>query len=70
MDNLTKELDRKSNTLKRESEEQRKIEDELKEKKKEHAKLIRDISKMEQQYKDLVGSRFTTAVADEIFCVY
>ena len=57
VDSLTKELDRKNNSLRRESEEQRKIEDELKEKKKEHAKLIRDISKMEQQYKDLVGPR-------------
>ncbi|ESN94054.1 hypothetical protein HELRODRAFT_187454 [Helobdella robusta] len=50
---LTKDFERKNESLKKETTAQSKTEDELKEKKKDHAKFIRDISKMEQQYKDL-----------------
>jgi 1,4-alpha-glucan branching enzyme len=51
---LTAELDHKNQTSDRESKKQQKIEEELRDKKKDHGKLVRDMTKLEQQIKDSV----------------
>lgn len=54
IDELAAEMARKNQILEKETRKQQKIEDEVREKKKEHGKLIRDITKMEQQIKESV----------------
>ena len=54
IDELTGELAHKNQTLDKENRRQQKIEDELKDRKKEHGKLMKDITKLEQQLKDSV----------------
>lgn len=58
IDELASEMARKSQILEKETRKQQKIEDEVREKKKEHGKLIRDITKMEQQIKESVRLSF------------
>lgn len=52
------ELDHKNVSLGKESKKQQKIEEELRDKKKDHGKLVRDMTKLEQQIKDSVGSMY------------
>lgn len=52
IDELAAEMARKTQILEKETRKQQRIEDEVREKKKEHGKLIRDITKMEQQIKE------------------
>jgi len=54
IDELNGELAHKNQTLDKENRRQQKIEDELKDRKKEHGKLMKDITKLEQQLKDSV----------------
>jgi hypothetical protein len=48
------ELDHKNLSLEKESKKQQKVEEELRDKKKDHGKLVRDMTKLEQQIKDSV----------------
>jgi len=54
IDEMNTELAHKSQTLDKENRRLQKIEDEMRERKKEHGKLMKDISKLEQQLKDSV----------------
>ena len=54
IDELNGELAHKNQSLDKENRRLQKVEDELKDRKKEHGKLMRDITKLEQQLKDSV----------------
>jgi len=54
MDELNSDLAHKNQTLDKENKRLAKIEDELKDRKKEHGKLMKDITKLEQQLKNSV----------------
>jgi len=57
IDELNGELAHKNQSLDKENRRLQKVEDELKDRKKEHGKLMKDITKLEQQLKDSVCCR-------------
>ena len=54
MDELTEELNRKRHLMEKEEKKRQKIEDEMKDVKKEHGKIARELTKLEQQIKESV----------------
>ena len=56
IDDLQEEKGKKERALEKEHHKRDKIEDEIKEKKKEHGKLMRELTKIEQGIKESVGS--------------
>ena len=56
IDDLQEEKSKKERALEKEHHKRDKIEDEIKEKKKEHGKLMRELTKIEQGIKESVGS--------------
>lgn len=67
IDDLASELSRKTQVLEKENRKLQKVEDEVREKKKEHGKLVRDITKLEQQIKESVGIGFFPLVKIHFF---
>jgi len=51
---ITSELGHKNQLLEKEAKKQQRIDDELRDKKRDHGKLVRDVTKLEQQIKDSV----------------
>lgn len=58
IDELHEELTRKKQLLEKEEKKREKIENEMKDMKKEHGKLSRELTKIEQQIKESVSSLF------------
>ena len=62
IDELADELNRKNTLLEKEIRRRDKIDDEIKEKKKEQGRMVRDLTKIEQSIR--------SALLSEIFCIF
>lgn len=54
IDELSEDLTRKQHILEKENRKRERIEDEIKDKKKEQGKMVRELTKIEQQIKESV----------------